>query len=30
MVDPEEDKDNGLGFQKAKRDLKAVYHHSES
>jgi hypothetical protein len=29
-VDPEEDKDDGLGFQKAKRDLKAVYGHSDS
>jgi hypothetical protein len=30
MVDPEEDKDDGLGFQKAKRDLKAIYDHSDS
>jgi hypothetical protein len=28
-VDPEEDKDDGLGFQKAKRDLKVVYGHSD-
>jgi hypothetical protein len=28
--DTEEDKDDGLGFQKAKRDLKAVYGHSDS
>jgi hypothetical protein len=29
-VDPKEDKDDRLGFQKAKRDLKAVYGHSDS
>jgi hypothetical protein len=29
-VDPEEDKDDGLGFRKAKWDLKAVYGHSDS
>jgi hypothetical protein len=29
-VDLEEEKDNRLGFQKAKRDLKAVYGHSDS
>jgi hypothetical protein len=28
-VDPEEDKDR-MGFQKAKRDLRAVYDHSDS
>jgi hypothetical protein len=28
-VDPEEDKDNRLGFQKARRNLKAVYGHFE-
>jgi hypothetical protein len=28
--DPEEDKEDGLGFQKAKRELKAVYGHSDS
>jgi hypothetical protein len=28
-VDPEEDKDDGLGFQNAKRDLKAVYGRSD-
>jgi hypothetical protein len=28
--DPEEDKEDGLGFQKAKRDLKAIYDHSDS
>jgi hypothetical protein len=27
---PEEDKDDRLGFQKAKMDLKAVYNHSDS
>jgi hypothetical protein len=29
-VDPKEDKDNGLGFQKARRDLKAIYGHFNS
>jgi hypothetical protein len=29
-ADPEEDKENGMGFQKAKSDLKAVYGHSDS
>jgi hypothetical protein len=29
-VDPEEDKEDGMGFQKAKRDLKAVHGHSDS
>jgi hypothetical protein len=29
-VDPEEDKDDGLRFQKAKRDLKVIYDHSDS
>jgi hypothetical protein len=29
-ADPEEDKENRMGFQKAKRDLKAVYGHSDS
>jgi hypothetical protein len=29
-VDPEEHKDDGLGFHKARRDLKAVYVHSDS
>jgi hypothetical protein len=29
-MDPEEDKDDDLGFQRAKRDLKAVYGHSDS
>jgi hypothetical protein len=29
-VDPEEDKDDGLGFLKARRDLKAVYGHFDS
>jgi hypothetical protein len=29
-MDPEEDKDEGLGFQQAKRDLKAVYVHFDS
>jgi hypothetical protein len=29
-VDPEEDKEDGMGFQKTKRDLKAVYGHSDS
>jgi hypothetical protein len=29
-VDLEEDMNNGLGFQEAKRDLKAVYGHSDS
>jgi hypothetical protein len=29
-TDPEEDKEDGMGFQKAKRDLKAVYGHSDS
>jgi hypothetical protein len=29
-VDLMEDKDDGLGFQKVKRDLKAVYDHSDS
>jgi uncharacterized protein (DUF305 family) len=29
-ADPEEDKDDRLGFQKAKRDLKAGYSHSHS
>jgi hypothetical protein len=29
-VDPVEDKDDGLGFQKAKMDLKAIYSHSNS
>jgi hypothetical protein len=28
-IDPEEDKDR-MGFQKAKRDLRAVYDHSDS
>jgi hypothetical protein len=28
--DPEEDKEDGLGFQKAKRDLRVVYGHSDS
>jgi hypothetical protein len=29
-VNPEEDKDDGLGFQKAKRDPKVIYDHSDS
>jgi hypothetical protein len=29
-VDPKEDKEDGMRFQKAKRDLKAVYGHSNS
>jgi hypothetical protein len=29
-VDPKEDKDDRLGFQKAKRDLKVIYGHSDS
>jgi hypothetical protein len=29
-MDPEEDKDEGLGFQQAERDLKAVYVHFDS
>jgi hypothetical protein len=29
-VDPEKDKDDGLGFQETKRDLKTVYGHSDS
>jgi hypothetical protein len=29
-VDPEEDKDEGLGFQKVRRDLKAIFGHSDS
>jgi hypothetical protein len=29
-VDPEVDKDGDLGFWRAKRDLKAVYDHSDS
>jgi hypothetical protein len=29
-ADPEEDKEDGMGFQKAKRDLKAVYGYSDS
>jgi hypothetical protein len=29
-VDPEEVKDGDLGFQRAKRDLKAIYDHSDS
>jgi hypothetical protein len=29
-MDPKEDKGDGLGFQKAKRDLKAIYGHFDS
>jgi hypothetical protein len=29
-VDPKVDKDGDLGFQRAKRDLKAIYGHSDS
>jgi hypothetical protein len=29
-VDPEEENDGDLGFHKAKKDLKAVYGHSDS
>jgi hypothetical protein len=29
-ADPEEDKEDIMGFQKAKRDLKAIYGHSDS
>jgi hypothetical protein len=29
-VDPKEDKDDGLGFQNARRDLKAIYDHFNS
>jgi hypothetical protein len=29
-ADPEEHKEDGMGFQKAKRDLKAIYGHSDS
>jgi hypothetical protein len=28
--DPEEDKKDGMGFQKAKRDLKTIYGHCDS
>jgi hypothetical protein len=28
--DPDEDKEDGLGFQKAKGDLRAIYDHSDS
>jgi hypothetical protein len=28
--DPEEDKEDGLGFQKVKRDLRAVYDHFDN
>jgi hypothetical protein len=29
-MDPEEDKDGDFGFQRAKRDLKAIYGYSDS
>jgi hypothetical protein len=29
-VDPKEDKDDGLRFQKARKDLKAIYDHFDS
>jgi hypothetical protein len=29
-ADPEEDKEDEMGFQKSKRDLKAIYGHSDA